>query len=51
MGFFSGIFGSSSDWDGASYVAKVVGKKFWHSEITVDSILKQYHNEISIRGL
>jgi hypothetical protein len=30
MGFLSGIFGGAADWDGANYVAKLSGSKFWH---------------------
>jgi len=30
MGFLSGIFGSGSEWDGAAYVEKISGNKFWH---------------------
>lgn len=31
MGFFSGIFGAGSYWDGSNYVANVVNKKFWYN--------------------
>jgi hypothetical protein len=31
MGFFSGIFGANSAWDGAKYITKVSGQKFWHN--------------------
>lgn len=30
MGFFSGIFGNSSDWAANNFVTKTVGKKYWH---------------------
>lgn len=30
MGFLSGIFGGSSEWDGAKYVEAVCEKKLWH---------------------
>jgi hypothetical protein len=30
MGFLSGIFGKSSEWDGSHYIASVCGQKFWH---------------------
>ena len=31
MGFFSGIFGTGSYWDGSKYVANVVNNKFWYN--------------------
>ena len=30
MGFFSGLFGKASEWDGSRYIEKVSGQKFWH---------------------
>jgi hypothetical protein len=30
MGFFSGMFGSKSEWDGSRYVENIAGTKFWH---------------------
>ena len=29
MGFFSALLGTGSEWDGANYVAKIAGTKFW----------------------
>lgn len=31
MGFLSGMFGTNSPWDGAKYIEKVSGQKFWHN--------------------
>ena len=31
MGFFSGMFGTNSLWDGSKYIEKVTGQKFWHN--------------------
>jgi hypothetical protein len=30
MGFFSGLFGSSSEWDASKYVENFIGTKYWH---------------------
>ena len=30
MGFFSGMFGKNSPWDGSKYIARISGQNFWH---------------------
>jgi len=41
MGFFSALIGTSSEWDGASYVAKLAGNKFWHSNFINKDAMRQ----------
>ena len=31
MGFFSGMFGTKSQWDGSKYIESKCGVKFWHN--------------------
>jgi len=47
MGFFSGIFGGSSDWDASNYVEKVTGNKFWHREFINKDEMRQYGQEMA----
>lgn len=42
MGFLSGIFGSGAEWDGAAYVAKVSGNKFWHRRFIDKDQMRRY---------
>ncbi len=41
MGFFSSLIGASSEWDGASYVAKLAGSKFWHSNFIDKDVMRR----------
>ena len=41
MGFFSALIGTSSEWDGAGYVAKLAGSKFWHSNFIDKELMRR----------
>ncbi len=49
MGFFSGIFGGSSDWDASNYVEKVTGNKFWHKGFINKDEMRQYGQEMALQ--
>jgi len=50
MGFFSSIFGSSSNWDGSQYVEKVTGNKFWHKAFINKDEMRRYGQEIAFEA-
>lgn len=49
MGFFSSIFGSSSDWDGSRYVERVTGNKFWHAGFIDKDEMRQFGQDMAAR--
>ena len=48
MGFFSGMFGSSSEWDASRYVENIVGSKFWHEQFIDKDEMKAYGQLIAL---
>jgi len=42
MGFFSGLFGSASEWDGSRYIEKMTGTKFWHERFIDKDEMKRH---------
>ena len=48
MGFLSGIFGSQSEWDGAAYVEKISGNKFWHRNFIDKDEMRRYGISIAM---
>ena len=47
MGFFSGLFGSNSQWDGSRYVEKIAGTKIWHQHFIDKDAMKVYGQRIA----
>lgn len=47
MGFFSGMFGANSPWDGSKYISKVCGEKFWHAGFIDKDIAIEYGREFA----
>jgi len=48
MGFLSGIFGSGSEWDGAAYVDKISGNKFWHQNFIDKDEMRRFGISIAM---
>lgn len=48
MGFFSGMFGSKSEWDGSRYVENIAGTKFWHQHFIDKDEMKNYGQMLAL---
>lgn len=48
MGLLSGIFGSGSEWDGAAYVDKISGNKFWHQNFVDKDEMRKFGISIAM---
>ena len=48
MGFFSGIFGKNSQWDGSQYIEKKCGQKFWHNSFIDKDEAFKYGQEFAM---
>lgn len=49
MGFFSGLFGTKSEWDGSNYVEEICGEKLWHKNFIDKDEMKRYGQEIALQ--
>ena len=49
MGFFSGIFGTTSEWTANNFVSKTVGKKYWHKSFIDLDEMRKYGIQIAFQ--